>query len=215
MDEVLRKALPKEAVRPAPSLSNEEMEEALRSGGGGGSAGRGKLDELRRAAPSVGEDEDMPRPKRMPSPEAMRLIREEEKRALAEAAEQKATAGAVKDYDKDPYTFVVEFEDDFGRVERGEFTCHILTLAERSEVGLLRAQMAGGLPYESLDPETRDINRMIAHMTHCFDSAPTWFKQGVLKNATEKNGFLLSKVWAEVEAHQIHYFRKSKDKSQA
>lgn len=102
------------------------------------------------------------------------------------------------------YTFEFKWTDGRGKVWQGTFRNRILSMRERSMAGIMRARLAGGQPYESLDILTREINLMVAHMTFSLaeDDRPEWAKD---LNAID-DVRLLQALYDEVLKHENTFF---------
>ncbi|MFA4944440.1 MAG: hypothetical protein WC789_07040 [Lentisphaeria bacterium] len=96
------------------------------------------------------------------------------------------------------YTWTFRWKDGRGRVWEGEFTNKVLPIRDRQRVGQLQARLAGGIPYEQLDPDTRGINRMIAHLTFSLKKRPKWAEDLQALEDVQ----LLSELYVEVIDHE-------------
>ena len=101
------------------------------------------------------------------------------------------------------YTFDFEYKSQ-GKVWKGQFTNRILTMKDRQLSGVMRARMAAGLPSESLDALTAEINLMIAHLTFSLDETdrPDWAKD--LRDIEDVR--LLQALYEEVASHEATFF---------
>lgn len=83
----------------------------------------------------------------------------------------------------------------------GQFKNKILTVQDRISVGNLRALLAGHTPFEALDPETRYLTEIQAHLTLSLSVKPKWF------DATEmKDLRVVYKVYERAQDHE-NFFR--------
>jgi len=104
---------------------------------------------------------------------------------------------------KDPrkeleYTFFFKWVDDNGKSWDGEFTNRILSIREMQSVGIMRSRLGGGVPIDSLDTTTSDINLMVSHLTYSLKVRPDWAQD--LLSLTEID--LLYSIYQEVLAHE-------------
>lgn len=97
--------------------------------------------------------------------------------------------------------FHVHFQSADGAVYDGDFTNKILSLGQRSVVGALQAKFADGVPYETLDYDTRRLNEMVAHLSVSLVRRPDWFKD----IAGIYDVDLLQVVYAEVLTHEAEF----------
>jgi hypothetical protein len=102
------------------------------------------------------------------------------------------------------YTFEFKWADGRDRVWEGTFTNHVLSVKERSMVGVMRARLSGGQPYDALDPLTQEINLMISHMTFSLAEKD---RSGWAKDLREiENLQLLQALYGEVVKHESTFF---------
>ncbi len=75
----------------------------------------------------------------------------------------------------------VEYVDpETGRSYGGEFTIQRLNLGDMRRVAIRRAELAGGMPVESLDENTQFMNAMSAHLEFAIIKSPEWWNPDVL-----------------------------------
>lgn len=98
-------------------------------------------------------------------------------------------------------TFSVRHETADGSILVGEFTNKILNISDRIAIGGLMARMAGGVSYESLDPATRQLAEVVAHLQCSLTEKPSWF--GDLLG--EEDMVLIEKIWEEVASHEAMF----------
>lgn len=122
---------------------------------------------------------------------------------LAEQGASEESEEHADPRDERVYTFYLDYADRRGKKWTGHFTTKILSIKEERARGILQAKLAGGVPFETLDPTTASINAMLAHMAICLESRPDWAK--ALENLVELD--VLRAIYAEVESHVAHYFR--------
>jgi len=100
------------------------------------------------------------------------------------------------------HEFELEHVDQRGRAWRGHFKCHILSIRERSQVGLTRSHMAAGMVPTGLDASTIDLLEMQAHLAVALDSAPEWANDlGGLHDIT-----VLAAIYKEVASHEARFW---------
>lgn len=99
------------------------------------------------------------------------------------------------------YTFQIEHKDARGKVWKGQFTNHILSIHERQQVGIMRSILGGGRPLESLDALTVEINLMVAHLSYSLDERPEWAKN----LRTLEDPGLLQAIYTEVDSHESFF----------
>ena len=99
-------------------------------------------------------------------------------------------------------TFQLDYTDQRGYHWGGTFTNHILTIKERTVVGLTRSRLAGGLPPEQLDETTLSLLEMQAHLAVSLDLAPEW--------ASDLTQFrdigVLAAIYGEVASHEAQFW---------
>lgn len=75
------------------------------------------------------------------------------------------------------YSFQFDFADARGKRWRGTFTNRILTIKDQRLVGVYIARLAQGASWAVLDPLTREILTMLAHLEFSLDKKrPAWAK---------------------------------------
>ena len=94
------------------------------------------------------------------------------------------------------------------KVWEGDFTNKILDIRTRSQVGVMRARLALGVPLESLDELTAEINLMISHMAYSLIKTPKWAED--LRDLTSIR--LLQEIYEEVLAHEATFHGYTEDK---
>lgn len=127
----------------------------------------------------------------------------------------KEAAAAVKDrsgpdYDDkgaeegvgDIFSFEVDYEDKGRSLRwRGRFRAHVLTLAEKAQVGITRARLTNNTPIDALDAATIQILEMQAHLAVAIDSGPDWWKPNKLRDVN-----VLHAVYAEVAKYERRFW---------
>lgn len=120
------------------------------------------------------------------------------------ATEARPDSGQLAAMRERVWTFPFKFVDGNGKVYEGTFTNKVPDIRTRQAIGVLRAQMSGGLPVEGLDQFTRDVNMMIAHLTFTLtDDAtrPAWSKD--LRSLD--NPAVLFRLWEVVAEHEATF----------
>lgn len=100
------------------------------------------------------------------------------------------------------HEFDLDYTDSRGMLWTGHFKTHVLTLGEKTQVGLTRARLAGGVSPISLDPQTLDILEMQAHLAVALDGGPEWAKN--LSGIRDIN--VLAEVYKEVLSHEERFW---------
>ena len=100
------------------------------------------------------------------------------------------------------HTFELDWTDQRGYRWTGPFTCDVLTIAQRPQVGLTRARLLNGVSPHLLDPETLDILEMRAHLAVALVKAPDWMKK--LGDWRDIN--LLGAIYKEVASHERRFW---------
>lgn len=99
------------------------------------------------------------------------------------------------------YSFEFNWVDGRGKAWSGSFINKILSIRDRQLVGVMRARLAAGMPVESLDTYTAEINLMIAHMTFSLTEQPSWAAD--LRSLD--NVELLQALYTEVLGHEATF----------
>jgi len=142
-------------------------------------------------------------------PETAAELREEVEKATQ--AEEKVPGPDSKDPKlQKVWPFDFQYRDTRGKLWVGKFVNHILDIRERSHVGIMRAKLGGGVPLESLDYMTAELNLMIAHLSYSLDESADWAKDLMALNDVD----LLAALYEEVAAHEATFRgRPSSEKS--
>ena len=100
------------------------------------------------------------------------------------------------------YTFPFRYADGNGKVWEGTFTNTVPSIRVRTSIGVYRAQLSGGMDYDSLDPLTRELCLMLAHLSFTLDKArPEWAKDLLLVDSPA----LLRALYEEVTTHEATF----------
>ena len=104
--------------------------------------------------------------------------------------------------DEKVWTFQFNWKDGRGKAHEGRFTNQILTIGQQQQVAILEAKLCGGMPYESIDQGTRNLNHAIAHMTYSLTTAPPWARD--LRKLEDP--MLIIALYMEVASHEARFF---------
>lgn len=101
------------------------------------------------------------------------------------------------------YTFEFKHTDGRGKIWAGTFENHILSIKENQTAGLMQAQLQQGLPYESVDPLTRELNYILSHLAVSLSKTvrPEWATD--LQALTDIR--LLQALYSEVAKHEATF----------
>ena len=99
------------------------------------------------------------------------------------------------------YHFDFEWTDGRGRLWKGHFANKILDIRNQQLVGVQRARFALGMPIESLDDLTVEINLMAAHMMISLEEKPVWAEDLLALDDVR----LLQELYMEVLAHEATF----------
>jgi hypothetical protein len=88
----------------------------------------------------------------------------------------------------------------------GRFTSVIPTLQARQNIGIMRARLGGGLPFEALDPYTREVNLIVSTLFHVLDRESKDFPEWAKNLQAVKHIDVLYALFAEVSSHEETFF---------
>lgn len=128
-------------------------------------------------------------------PQNMEALKEETQRATEDVSKQKDDIDDPKS--KVEYTFQFKWKSPSGKIFEGQFTNKILTLAEQQAAGLMRSKLNGGMPFDSIDPLTSEINLILSHLSFSLIERPSWAEN--LRDLHEIE--LLQSIYMEVASH--------------
>lgn len=129
---------------------------------------------------------------------------------LAELQGKQPEPSDVDPKERREYTFQFECKDDQGKIWRGPFTNQILTLNQKNLVGVIRANITGRVPFESLDAFTREMSERVAFMTVSLIKRPDWAQDlGEIFDET-----IINKLYAEVMSHEATFHRRGSDQEE-
>jgi hypothetical protein len=109
------------------------------------------------------------------------------------------------------YSFDFEHkESGTGKLRKGKFTSTVLTIGMKRQVGLLQAQLSGGLPWASLSPYDRNVIGQLAHLSVSLTKRPPWAKD------FEKlyDDAILDKLYEEVALHEATFHGRGEDQEE-
>jgi hypothetical protein len=101
------------------------------------------------------------------------------------------------------HQFDLDFIDNRGRRWAGRFACHVLTVRERIQVGLVRSRLSGGISPHALDVFTSNLVEILAHLAVALDNAPPWAKGGQLEQIRAVE--VLQAIYEEVAKHETRF----------
>jgi len=99
------------------------------------------------------------------------------------------------------YPFQFSWTNGRGKIWKGAFTNKILSIRERQMVGVMRARLAAGMPLESLDSMTQEINLMVSHLSFSLTERPEWAKDLLELDDVQ----LLQEIYMEVLRHEATF----------
>lgn len=132
------------------------------------------------------------------------------------AAELQGRDQPETDTKRDPkdnreYSFVFDYQDFKGRRYRDRFTNQILSPNQEIQVGVLKAQLLGRVPYDSIDVYVRELSHRISHLTVSLIKRPKWAAElGDLLDTK-----IIHKLYEEVMAHEATFRRSEPDKEES
>ena len=105
------------------------------------------------------------------------------------------------------YTFDFEYPAPEDRrpgekVYKAKFTNTMASIQIRRKIGITRASLGGGVPFEQLDPFTRELNLIVAHLTWTLDATanPEGHWSRSLENIYDYE--LLQTLYGQVVMHE-------------
>lgn len=101
------------------------------------------------------------------------------------------------------FTFPFKFTDGNGKEYAGTFTNRVPDIRTRQAIGVLRAQLTGGVGFDSLDPFTRELTLLVATLTFSLEDKgrPEWAKDF----QKVENVQVLRALYEEVAAHEATF----------
>lgn len=111
-------------------------------------------------------------------------------------------------------SFSVKFKADDGNIVEGTFTAKRLSIKDRSQMGLRKSQLSGGMycvrddngnpTGQGLDDDTDYLNAMLAHLEVALIQKPTWWKLDDIVDIG-----ILREVYGKVAAFEASFFRRA------
>lgn len=104
------------------------------------------------------------------------------------------------------YVFPFSFTSKGGETFAGTFTSVVPDIMTRGKIGVMRAQLSGGLPYAAIDPFTNELNLMIATLAFTLEpkageKLPSWAED--LRTLTDSD--VLYALYEEVASHETTF----------
>ena len=122
---------------------------------------------------------------------------------VVDTVAEESTESGADPRDQIEYSFDVEFKDKRGKVWKGRFTNKILNIKEQRQRGVVAARLAADTSWDSLDPMTRGLLQMLAHLQISLVRRPKWAMD--LQELQDLH--LLNAIYEEVQGHESYYFR--------
>lgn len=128
------------------------------------------------------------------------------------AAEIKGEKPKEADITEDPkaserYTFQFRFEDVRGKAWVGKFTNRILTIRQKRQYKILKAQLTGGTSIDALDGEAWMLAEQLAHLSISLErnsDFPKWAKD--LESILDER--VIAALYEEVASHEATFHRR-------
>lgn len=139
-------------------------------------------------------------------PKSTEVLKEEAEKALQKEPEEPSPTDDPRTQKE--YPFELNWKSPNGKVWKGKFVNKILSINDRQSAGFSRAKMGGGMPSDSIDGYTSEINMMVSHMIFSLITVPEWAKD--LMELHEMA--LLQAIYGEVALHEATFFGLTKDK---
>lgn len=145
-------------------------------------------------------------PSHLPQPATAEEL-QQQVAAVAEKAKATPEDEKRKKMREKRFTFAFDFTGKNGKTYDGTFTSVVPDMKTRSNIGILRAQLAGGMPFASLDPVTSERFFVLAHLTFMLDATalPDWAKS---LEALEDPDVIYA-LWSEVQAHEATFLGRT------
>jgi len=115
--------------------------------------------------------------------------------------EQDVVQDDVDPKDQREYTFEFDYTDARGKQWKDKFTNQILSIRQRQQVKIIKAQLGGGIAVSALDADIWTLNEMVAHMTVSLIKRPDWAKE--LTSLLDEN--LIEALYEEVASHEAQF----------
>jgi len=126
-------------------------------------------------------------------------------------AQQASTAPEIDPRDEVEYRFEFEHVDSRGKRWVGSFVNKILTLKQRRQMKITKAQLGGGLSVAALDADVWEQNEMIAHLAISLDHGAKGFPDWAKSLEDLHDISVIEALYAEVVSHETRFFRRAAD----
>ncbi len=113
---------------------------------------------------------------------------------------------------KNEKVFTVKYKDVTGEILEGTFTVKRLSVRDRSQIGMRKSQLSGGMycvrnddgepTGQGLDEDTEYLNGMIAHLEVSLIQKPSWFNLAEIADLG-----LVREVYEKVWEFETSFFR--------
>lgn len=85
-------------------------------------------------------------------------------------------------------------------------TSTIPSVGTRRKIGIFRARLFGGVPFESLDPFTREIGLILSRFHYCLDASANPKDHWARKDLDDVDDYeMLQAIYEEVMAHEATF----------
>lgn len=123
--------------------------------------------------------------------------------AEIKAPETPEPASGPDPRENESWSFQLSFADPSGRKFEGEFTNKILTVGERTRVGLICARLRNNVPAAALEAEVAALTSALAHLEISLVKRPKWAE----KLDKLVSPFVVFELWDRARGHEDYYFR--------
>ena len=109
--------------------------------------------------------------------------------------------------DSEKYTFDFNYKDARGKIWSGKFTNRILTVGQKRQLKVLKAQLSGEVSVQALDNDVWLINEWIAHLSISLEQNkifPSWAKD--FEALYDKR--IIGALYEEVDSHESTFHRR-------
>jgi hypothetical protein len=103
---------------------------------------------------------------------------------------------------EEEWTFHFKWQSPKGILYAGSFTNRILSVGDKQAAGIMQAKLGAGMPSDSLDPLTSELNFIISRLSFSLTDKPDWAKN--LRDIKEVP--LLQALYTEVASHEAIFF---------
>lgn len=140
-------------------------------------------------------------------PEKAEDLKKDIDETIAPKPKKKSPSESLKANKEYPFDF--SWTSPNGKVWEGQFTNKILSISDRQRKGLAIARFSGGMPLESIDELTYEINIIVAHLMYSLVKFPDWAKD--LTSLDEVS--LIQAIYKEVLSHENTFFGYGEDQA--